>query len=463
MKRLCAAVLCASLIVLSQAAVSANSGPSHWETSPSFSVTPLSDCPITVTEEDLSFDFAGQEHSGFSPLATVTAQYRMKNPTAEARNVQMAFPLIASLSDLPRLGKIQIQADGKDLPFRISVGGEKPRGGVSDYYFTEEGELQKTNLPSFQEILRSVSAPPAAPEALSGQGTLYRFRCAGNFHLKADLQALGENAALLTTGVSGFSQTGSGIHLTGWSDAKSGEMSVLVFGDVSKPEVAAYQDGECRQKADDDVNVTEEKQDAGSFLREKLKQTEVYQAYPTEDFLSALTSAALRAAGNSLVAFGDGELYGFLDQQRILVLTYEVPFPANGTRRVSVRYPMSGAMNSEKTASPVYSYGYLLSPAKSWAGFQNLSIRVIPPQKAPYLVKSSIPMTRSQDGSYSAKLGSLPDGDLTFSLYPSEKLTPKPAFSHIDYGLLLTLVLVGILLLLFLLFLHLFSFRRAGS
>lgn len=427
LKRFQAALFCAALTVLIPVGASANSGPVRIQASPSFSVTPLSDCPVTVEEENLTFDFSSQTNDDYSPLAQVTASYQMKNPSTGAQNVRMAFPLIASLSDLSRKKGIRIQADGRDLPFRFSIGAEQSADSRSRAYFSDNGTLDASALPTFEEILKGVSSSSGPPEALTGEGTLYRFSCDGTVYLKINLQQQGKNAEIFTTGVNGFSQKGSGIWLDSLCEPGNSGVSVLVLGNVSKPDVKAYSDAECKKEAAA-PRVEELKQNATTFLREKLKQTKVYQAYPTEEFLSELTAAALRAAGDIAekgVAFGDGELYDFLAKQRILLLTYEVPFPAGGSRQISVQYPMSGEMNAEKTAKPVYSYGYLLDPAKNWAGFRNLSIRVVPPQKAPYLVRSSLPMTRSQEGAYSAKFASLPGGDLTFSLYQSEKLVPK--------------------------------------
>jgi hypothetical protein len=450
------------MIVLSPAAASANSGPVRVQASPSYSISPLSDCPVAVAGENLSFDFSSQTKESYSPLAAVTAEYEMKNTASKPQNVRMAFPMIASLSALSRKKGIRIQADGKDLPFRFSIGAKQSVDSRPRAYFSDDGTLDSSVLPSFEEILKGVSSSSGPPDGLTGEGTLYRFVCAETIRLKINLRQKGKSAGILTTGVNGYSQTGSGICLDGLCEPGDGGLSVLVFGDVSRPDVKAYSDAACEKEADAAPQMTVQKQDAAAFLREKLKRTEVYQAEPTEEFLSELTAAALRAAGSCPVAFGDGELYDFLATQRILVLTYEVPFPANGTRQVSVQYPMSGAMNAEKTVSPVYSYGYLLNPAKNWAGFQNLSIRVVPPQKAPYLVQSSIPMTRSQDGSYSVKRSSLPDGDLTFSLYASEKLTQKPAGLRIAPDVLFTLIFAAVLLFAFALVLHACSRRKRG-
>ena len=456
-----AALLCAALTALTPVGASANSGPVRMQASPSFAVTPLADCPVTVTGEDLSFDFSSQERSNYSPLAKVTARYGMKNPSSGALNVQMAFPMIASLSDLSRMQGIRIQSDGKDLPFRFSIGAAQSDDSLPRAYFSDDGTLNASALPAFEEILKGVSSPSGPPEALIGVGTLYRFSCAETARLKINLRQQGKSAGILTTGVNGYSQTGSGVELDGLCEPEAG-MSVLTVGDISGPDVKAYtESGE--KELDAAVQVTSAKQDADSFLREKLKQTQVYQAYPTEEFLSELTAAALRAAGDVAekgVAFGDGEMYDFLAKQRVLLLTYEVPFPAGGARQVSVQYPMSGEMNAEKTAKPVYSYGYLLNPAKNWAGFRNLAIRIVPPKEAPNLVRSSLPMTRSQDGSYTTELDSLPGGDLTFSLYASEKLTPKTWDSRSGRRALFRIFLLAAVCFLLLFYFRFFRKRK---
>ncbi len=320
--------------------------------------------------------------------------------------------------------------------------------------------MDASSLPSFETILKSVSQPSATPSVLSGRGTLYRFSSAENSRLKISLSAQKKSAAVLTSGVDGVSGDGSCYRLEGQAGPKRA-ISVLIFGKMSAPAVqACTEDGE--RKSGTAVRTEASKLDAASFLREKIRQTKVYQACPTEKFLAVLTGAAMRAAGSAAEAgnpFGDDALYDFLEQKRILVLTYEVPFSAGQTRRVSVQYPMSGAMDARRTASPVYSYGYLLSPAKRWAGFRNLSIQILPPKEAPYVVRSSLPMTRLQSGAYSAKLASLPDEDLTFSLYRSQQLEPKASsrLSSLGGKILVTLGLAVVLLL------ALFLYSRAKS
>ena len=133
-KQLFALLLCALLAVPAVPA-SANSGPAYWQNSPGLSLTPLQGSPVAVEREDLSFDFTAsipEDHTAgsrtsYSPQAMVTAAYAMKNTSAKAVSVTMAFPLIASLSELAGLHGVSVTAGGKKVPFNIAIGEPRPR------------------------------------------------------------------------------------------------------------------------------------------------------------------------------------------------------------------------------------------------------------------------------------------------------------------------------------------------
>jgi hypothetical protein len=113
-----------------------------------------------------------------------------------------------------------------------------------------------------------------------------------------------------------------------------------------------------------------------------------------------------------------------------------------------VSYPADGAMDERETASPLYTYEYLLNPASYWGDFKNLNITVIPPQTAPYIVESSIPMTRAEDGTYMASLDVLPETDLSFTLHadPEIKRLGKLA-KNLQRGYMPVDVFAGIIIL----------------
>ena len=104
-------------------------------------------------------------------------------------------------------------------------------------------------------------------------------------------------------------------------------------------------------------------------------------------------------------------------------LTYTVEFPAWGTREVAVAYLSSSYGLREGTTYWTQEFTYLLSPARHWAEFGSLDITIRPPEPVPYIVRSSLPLREAEERCYTAHFDSLPDGELTFTLYPRLSIT----------------------------------------
>lgn len=441
------AIALAACLLLLGVAVSANSGPTYWEQAPSFSMTALKDCPVTVEREDLSFDFSANEHSDFSPKAEVTAAYQMKNPTEAALRVQMAFPLISSLHDLSSATGVRITADGKNIPFQVFVGDESPKTGMTRNYYKDDGTLNAKNL-SFDQILNSVSENAAPLQKLKDGGKLYRFSSGGkSCNLKVGFEINPKKTSILCNGFNGFrfDKNGTGkIELIGWqAQGELAPVKFLAVGDeIKNLTVKAYKVGSDTETLPDVIPKTEtSSQGTGDFIKEMLRSTSEFaeQILPAvEKQIDAKISGGQTVVDDSIVA-------DLCSENHIIVLAYEIPFAANSASNVSVRYSMGGAMDSSIASQPVYSYGYLLNPAKGWAKFSNLNITVAPPKLSPYVVKSSVALTRGGDGTYSAKLSSLPQSDLAFTLYAKPQITPddKPVNKSYDSATKFLLVLAS--------------------
>jgi len=76
--------------------------------------------------------------------------------------------------------------------------------------------------------------------------------------------------------------------------------------------------------------------------------------------------------------------------KRIFSIIYTVGFPANSEKEMSVSYNTSGTMDARETVKPLYSFDYILNPAKSWSDFKNLKVKIITPEEVPYVAESSI-------------------------------------------------------------------------
>jgi hypothetical protein len=84
---------------------------------------------------------------------------------------------------------------------------------------------------------------------------------------------------------------------------------------------------------------------------------------------------------------------------------------------------------SARYEPPVYSYTYLLSPAKTWKSFGTLEIVVNTPY---YITESSLDGFEKTEGGYKLTLPGLPDSELTFTLCSSEN--PEAPKTNFFYG-----------------------------
>jgi len=80
-------------------------------------------------------------------------------------------------------------------------------------------------------------------------------------------------------------------------------------------------------------------------------------------------------------------------------------------------------LSSPCLPSPQYLFDYILNPAKNWNSFNNLNIKIKTSQEAPYIIDSSIELTKDDANIYTATLEKLPEEDLSFTLYSKEKIT----------------------------------------
>lgn len=444
MKKLLSAVFSVLLLI---PATSANSAPSYWRAYPSSEVLAVdSDCPITVEGEQLTFDFSDNPEYGsdYSLAARVTAAYEMANPTAETHSVQMAFPFVATVSRLS-VSQVNIECDGQRVPYEVYLDPETADSGedaAEQFSYGGVGQIQRQELsvPGFD---------------LSKDATLYRFFPASSGAEEQELtltfRADPEKVRVLGSGFTRFSYSDDGVCTLGAEISDRFSAELLVLGDELSYDCAL---------SDENGNPTD------SSLCEARRETVVPRRYLLDrlrEQLDAQTSAAISdiqllnlclakfdaySAGTGFAVLGD--LTGAIYADRIVTLVYTVDFSPESARKVSISYPASGIMDRRETVTPTYRYTYLLSPAKNWADFGTLDIRVIPPDRVPYLIDSSLSMTRDEIGSYTTALDGLPDEELTFTLYAKQSISVldrlQKAWSGLPYLLFFLWPLLAVLM-----------------
>lgn len=130
---------------------------------------------------------------------------------------------------------------------------------------------------------------------------------------------------------------------------------------------------------------------------------------------------------------------------------YTLTLAPGQTLKNTVTAPLYPAIDAGYTPS-LYSYTYLLSPAKAWARFGESEVVVKTPY---YMTESGIDGFTKTDGRYALTLPGLPEGELTFTLSESEKPQP-PKWSSLyimptEFIIVLTAVLAAVGVAVFLL------------
>jgi hypothetical protein len=422
LKKLMACIILAAFM-LSSATAFANSGPTFWQGYPSSDMLLIEqDSPIAVKNENLIFDFSDYDNSDYAISGKVSATYEMVNPTNEQRLVQMAFPFVARLGELS-LGDITITADDNAVSYDIYV------GDVVDSYVASADRQVRFD---FEDIISTITNKlyEAQNFTVNEKGKLYiievkpttdqRINFAVDFNF--DLN----KTHVFTKGFNRYERDDGKTRIAAWCYEPK-VLEIYVLGEDIDLNINAYTDGELREKTDlFTYQISDEEVELRPYLMDKIKSNKVrkennmisdaqlYNLY-AKSLDTYFTQNMGYCTVNDLIA---QEYY-----ERILTLVYTVGFPRNSQKEVNVSYKTSGTMDRRDTSEPLYSFDYILNPAKNWKDFKNLHIEIIPPQKAPYIVKSSIQFLKGENNAYTATLAELPENDLSFTLYAHEKIT----------------------------------------
>lgn len=406
----------------------ANSGPTYWQGKQSSEILTIEDnTSIKVQEENLKFDFNDGEYNDHSLSARVTANYTMTNDKEKDENVQMAFPLISSMGEF-NPEDVDIKVDDEKIDFQVFLG---------DMLYTQNKSSPEDDLEDmkfdFETIAKSISQLEYTPRNynLDDMGTLYKYNVVsqGEDGVSIGLEHSNDEnkSKIMTKGFNGY-QVIEGLESFVSRNVRDEELEVFVIGEDVNLKFKAYSDVELENETDEyTLDTIIEKISIGDYLRnavEIFEQDIQYLDYLGENQIFNLFTRQLDKDIEENIVNLDIENYlamGRMDM--FLVLIYEVDFPAHSTRDISVSYNSTGTMDRTETVEPIYTFGYILNPAKNWESFKNLNIEIRPPDENPYIIYSSLELGRKEDGRYIGNFETLPDEDLFFSLYYNEEIT----------------------------------------
>ena len=407
----------------------ANSAQRHWSgTSGTGTLVKDKDCPLAVDKELLTFDvqeFPKNYYNSAEEFLTytgkVTAEYTFRNPADYTVTATLVFPF----GNLPHYGEyIYDSYTGKHTAaletdrFGVAVNG-KPIEATVRHTLKDRGTpfSLDTDMPRLADgyISDSFFRPelPVWVQQYSVEGIGAENQAAtAAFVLRED----SSKTRVLWEEKSGIATLKDGIRISGWT--KTGDtLTVYIFGEPPKDGIAwsLYENGACKKKIDG--NITLKYSEQMTFRDFAFREYDNSSGISESDWY------------NAQVAFmNDGSkdwMYGGISTEKSafsLMRWYEytLTLEPGQTLTNTVTAPLYPAIDAGYTPS-IYTYTYLLSPAKTWAQFGELKIVVNTPY---YMTENNQGSFSRTEKGYGLTLPGLPEKELTFTLSESEHSRP---------------------------------------
>lgn len=445
--------------------VAANSAQSYWKgTDATGAIVTDNDCPIVVEHELLTFDVQDFPEPHYTSAEAflaypgkVTAEYSFYNPADYSVTATLRFPFGVLPDYAVTYDESKQKRCDDTVKYEISVNGEviektlrhssHPQfSGQFDLY-TDMGKLYDSYI---EDEFYHPDLPVTKFTFLASGVDEERYPAAdGALYLTSDetkTKVLMENLG----GGDGTNEDYSIIKT--WVDEEK-PFSVYVMGEVPQdfPQWKFYSDGSGETEIEGRMELLSSETMTMKDLA--LLKMEADSPVLEHDWYNAVI-AMLKNREWSHGAI-DCDAMHELNVSYDLMRWYEYEITlAPGERLVNtVTAPIYPDVNTGYKP-PVYSYGYLLSPAKTWADFGTLDVVINTDSK----IYKSEPRGYEKDGSsYKLSLDGLPDGELTFSL--CNKRNPSRTSSYGSGFLKFVLVVIAGFVGLAYLFMH-FANRR---
>lgn len=427
----------------------ANSGPVFWQGYPSSVIMSVDDnSPIMIKGEELIFDFTNYEGAHYTISGMVNATYNMVNSADENQTVLMAFPFVGRLGGFTR-EDIKITVDGNMLPYDLYIGDIV--GNLRN-----STEQEKKKVFDFETVVNNITDDTykAANFSDDEMGKLYTIHVKPttdlgiNFAVNFNFNH--EKTKVITNGFNRLERNNRETMIAAWCHEPR-TLEIFVLGENIEFNINSYTDGELKDRTDLlTYEISTQEMEIKSYLMRYIKENTRdidYRIISDNQIYNLYAKSLDESFSNNLGYCSDDDLRALNYPDRIFTIVYETEFPANSEKKVSVRYKITGTMDKTETAKPLYSFDYILNPAKNWSSFNNLNIEIITPEEAPYIVRSSIEFEKKENNVYTAELVDLPENDLSFTLYEDEKITFIDKINgslHKRFGYL-TPIVVGVL------------------
>lgn len=407
----------------------ANSAQRRWSgTDSTGALIKEKDCPLVVDKELLSFDvrefpknYYNSTEEFLAYTGKVTAEYTFRNPADYAVTATLVFPF----GNLPLYGEyIYDSYTGKHTAaletdrFGVAVNGKPIDVAVRHTLKTRDTPFSlNEDMPRLADgyIADSFFRPelPVWAQQYSVEGIDPENQAAtAAFVLRED----STKTRVLWEEKSGMAALKDGFRLSGWAK-NSDTLTVYIFGEPPKDGIAwsLYENGACEKKTNG--NITLKHSEQMIFRDFAFREYDNSSGISESDWYSA--QVAFLNAGSEEWRRG-----GIYTEKSAFSLMrwyeYTLTLEPGQTLTNTVTAPLYPAIDAGYTPS-IYTYTYLLSPAKTWAQFGKLKIVVNTPY---YMTENNQGSFSGTEKGYELTLPGLPEKELTFTL--SEAEHPRP-------------------------------------
>lgn len=407
----------------------ANSAQRHWSgTDNTGTLVKDKNCPLVMDKELLTFDvqefpknYYNSAEEFLAYTGNVTAEYTFRNPADYVVTATLVFPF----GILPHYGEyIYDSYTGKHTAalatdrFGVAVNG-KPIEAAMRHTLKDRGTpfSLDADMPRLADgyISDSFFRPelPVWVQQYSVEGINPENQAAtAAFVLREDPT----KTRVLWEEKSGMASLKDGFRLSGWT--KNGDtLTVYIFGESPKDGIAwsLYENGACEKKIDG--NITLKYSEQMTFRDFAFKEYDNSSGISESDWYNA--QVVFLNAGSE--EWHRGGIY--IEKSAFSLMRwyeYTLTLELGQTLTNTVTAPLYPAIDAGYTPS-IYTYTYLLSPAKTWAQFGELKIVVNTPY---YMTENNQGSFSKTEKGYQLTLPGLPEKELTFTLSESEY--PRP-------------------------------------
>lgn len=449
MKKLFSVLIMITLLLTANSNILSNSAMTYKEGYPGADIILVNNNNISVEKEILTIDLKTDDKEnkyGINFPAKVTAEYILKNNSDENFKTTMLFPVVFDVyNNFELLGKVKIKENNENIPYKIIMTNQNA-DLTGDYKVDKNTYSEVFDI---NKIIYELNNRKYTLESfdINKRYDIYELKNiisnktdnGKGYSIILSFNIDDEKTKIIGYGFNGFGMIDGKIELSTYVSNNSGisneiddGVGFIVLGENTINDIqieinyedikGSYQYTE--REIEDKLEINQIV--INDFLNTKVIPNsginlDIFEKNMIYNQIYKEIDSVVRMNQNVITV--DELLNNAFHRSNMILFEYDIEFIPNETKNIVVSYFTDATFNANKTADPLYTYVYLLNPAKSFNEFKNLDLRIYLDEEYKYIIDSSIEIDKLGEGIYGKIFDSLPENDLIFTTYSKEKIT----------------------------------------